>query len=194
MTTKLSAINQTNRKSPRRFLKRWGQDTSGTTAIEFAIVGVPFIGFCFAVIGYGFYFFTNTALEFGVETASRKIRTGQAQTNAITRDAFRNEICAAAGTFIDCSSSKLKIHIQSAASWAGIAPTPCQTGNGLTDSGGAGSDPVSGASGGARQAVLVTACYEWTLAQTLPFLFLGQLDNGSAIVQAVATFRTEPYQ
>ena len=43
-------------------------------------------------------------------------------------------------------------------------------------------------------AVLVTACYEWDLAKKLPFLLMGDLSNGSALIQASSVFRTEPYK
>ncbi len=175
-------------------MRRLRRDAKGSMAIEFALVSIPFLMFCFSIMGFGFYFFTTTALEYGAETAARQIRTGQAQTGGLTKQQFKQLVCAAAGTFIDCSDSKLKVHIQSAASWAGIVPTPCVSGGSLSASAGTGADAVSGSSGGASQAVVVTVCYEWTLAQAMPFLMLGNMGNGSSIIQAVATFRTEPFQ
>ncbi len=191
-----TTANGSKRTPSRGVLGRFRQDKRGTTAIEFAIVGLPFLMFCFGVMGYGLYFFTNTALEYSVESESRKIRTGQAQTAALTQAGFKTKICQAAGTFLDCSGAgdKLKVHIQSSANWAGIAPTPCVSNGSLTASAATGASQVSAASGGARQVVLVTVCYEWTLAKSLPFLLLGNMGNGSSAIQAVATFRTEPYQ
>lgn len=194
MLTSIAAKTSPAKKASSGLLSRWRRDTRGSTAAEFAIVALPFFLFCFAIMGYGLYFFTTTGLEFGVETAARQIRTGQAQTGAMTRAQFQQLICDSAGAFIDCNSSKLKIHIQSAAAWSGITPTPCLSAGGLASSAGSGSDALSGASGGASQAVLVTACYEWSVAQTLPFLMLGNMGNGSSVIQAAATFRTEPYQ
>lgn len=176
-------------------LRRLRRDTSGSTALEFAMVALPFLLFCFSIIGYGFYFFTATSLEYRVETATRLIRTGQAQTNGVTQSSFKQQICDPSdpsASFLDCS--KLNVHIQSNASWAGINPTPCLTSGALTGSAAAGSAAVSGSSGGAGAAVLVTVCYEWSLAKAMPFLMLGNMGNGSAVIQAVSAFRTEPYQ
>jgi hypothetical protein len=39
----------------------------------------------------------------------------------------------------------------------------------------------------------VTVCYEWELAGKIPFLNLANMANGSALIQASTTFRTEPY-
>ena len=41
--------------------------------------------------------------------------------------------------------------------------------------------------------MLVTTCYEWQLAGSMPFLRLGHMNNGSALIQASTTFMTEPY-
>ena len=47
--------------------------------------------------------------------------------------------------------------------------------------------------GGASSVVLVTGCYEWQFGGQLPFINLGNMPDGSRLVQASATFRTEPY-
>lgn len=182
-------------KSPPKFFRRFGRDARGSTAAEFAIVALPFLMFCFGIMGYGLYFFTTTGLEFGVESAARQIRTGQAQNGGLTKAQFKQLICNAAGSFIDCSDSKIRVHIQSAPNWAGVVPTPCLGAAGtLSAAAGQGTDAVSASAGGASQAVLVTVCYEWTVAQALPYLMLGNMGNGSSVIQAAATFRTEPYQ
>lgn len=175
------------------FFGRWRRDRRGTTAIEFAIVAMPFFMFAFGIMGLGLHFFTSNALEHGVEAAARKIRTGQAQKEGKTLADFKQMVCDETGSYINCDS-KLRIHVQSGASWAAINPRTCLSNGSLAATVGADTDPLSGSSGGASQAVLVTACYEWDLAQNMPFLLMGDLSNGSALVQAASTFRTEPYQ
>ena len=194
MWTRLALTNNSKERPSKGLLARLRKDTRGSSAIEFAVVGAPFLLFVTSIIGYGLYFFSTTALEFGVETASRQVRTGQAQTSGLTRSGFKQLICNAAGGAIDCSDAKVKVHIQSAANWAGITPIPCLASGSLSSSAGSGTDAISGPAGGASQAVLVTVCYEWTLAQSMPFLVLGNMGNGSSVIQAAATFKTEPYQ
>lgn len=177
----------------RSFLKRWGRDAEGTTAIEFALVAMPFFLFAFGILGLGLHFFTNNALEHAVDTAARKIRTGQAQKEGKTLAQFKQMVCDAGVGYINCDS-RLKIHVQSGANWSDIVPRPCITNGSLTSSAGQDADLLSGSTGEASVAVLVTACYEWSLAQKLPFLLMGDLSNGSALIQASAVFRTEPYK
>ena len=197
MLTRFLVPQSPEEKRSAPFLRRWCRDTNGTTAIEFAMVSLPFFFFVFGVIGLGAYFFTTTALESAVDSASRQIRTGQAQKGGITQQQFRQLICNAAGgtaAIINCDDSRLKVHVQSAPAWAGVTPTPCLTNGALTSSAGQSTDALSQSSGGASQAVVVTVCYEFSLAQSMPFLKLGNMGNGSSVIQAATTFRTEPYQ
>ena len=182
----------------RGFRARWRTDQRGTTAIEFMIVAMPFFMFCFGVMGAGLSFFTSNSLEHGVETAARKIRTGEMQkaTTANTMGDFKNSVCASAGTYINCS--KLSILMQTGTTWSAITPQSCLSSGSLTVSTGSSGSTVSTYSGGAGAVVLITACYEWELPKTLPsfltFLHSNPTTGGSQVMQAVATFRTEPYQ
>lgn len=174
-------------------MRRWGKDARGTTAIEFGIVGVPFLMMCFGVITVGLHFLTTYSLENAVERAGRLLRTGQAQQAGMTAEQFKQKVCDNAASYIDCSS-KMKVHVQSWTDFASVTPKAClDNGGNLSGSGGAATDPISNSSGGASAVVLITVCYEWELAARLPFLRLGKMNNGSALIQAATTFRTEPY-
>lgn len=190
----------------------WASDQRGATAIEFGMVAVPFFVFAFAIMGIGLQFFTINALEHGVESAARQIRTGIMQSGYESDGAhsdytvadFRNLVCSEAGSYIQCDEN-LVVHIDSDDDWSGISTTPCVTGGNLTPSTGNGTDPITSKTGGASKVVLVTACYEWTLGGDLwqvlwNLLVTGAWGTGEAartadkvIIQAVATFRTEPY-
>lgn len=172
-------------------------DHAGTTAIEFGLVALPFFLFAFGIMLVGLKYFTENSLEHAVESAAREIRTGQAQKAGKSFGDFRQMVCDEAGAYISCDG-KLQIHVQSADEWADIVPTPCLTGGSLTPSAGVSDDPLADSSGEEERVVLVTACYEWDLTQVFKLGGLGDsiadMSNGSSLVQAVATFRTEPYK
>lgn len=193
--------------------RMWKKDETGTTAIEFAMVSAPFMLLAFGIMGIGLQFFTINALEQGVSSAARKIRTGAAQTGMVvdgqteptTLGNFKTLVCNESGSYISCNS-KLVVHVQSSDEWANIVPVNCVTSGNLTPQTGADSDKLTDSSGGANQVVLVTACYEWDLGGAMWQKFWNLLaagawshgeaanDAGKVIVQAVATFRTEPYE
>ncbi|MGB3720715.1 MAG: pilus assembly protein [Proteobacteria bacterium] len=168
--------------------RSWARDERGTTAIEFALVGLPFFMFLFGIFGLGLYFFTTFSLESAVEQASRLIRVGFVQESGMTAEEFKQEVCKRLPAFVDCDG-KMRVNVQSYSDFASIIPPAC------TDTEGNLVPPhgTSYNTGGASEVVLVTICYEWDMAGLLPFLKLGNMPSGAALIQASATFRTEPY-
>lgn len=165
-----------------------GADCSGTTAIEFAMVGMPFLMLLFGIISVGLFFFTTFTLENAVEEASRLIRTGQAQESGMTADQFKTEICTRVPRFVDCNG-KMRVNVQKFTGFGSITTPTC------TNSGGNLVDPASTTyqTGAGGDIVLVTVCYEWELGGKIPFLSMATMANGSALIQASTTFKTEPY-
>ncbi len=174
----------------RQFSARFYHDERGFTAVEFAMVAMPFLMLLFGTIGVGLFFFTTFSLENAVEKAARQIRTGQAQTGGKTTSQFKQDVCDLAPSFVDCIGN-LRINVISSGSFSGAAASI----GSCTDSGGnlipdPTDVPVPGAAG---DVVLVTVCYEWELPSVLPFIELGDMGSGSRLIRASTTFRTEPY-
>ena len=172
------------------FTGRFYHDQRGFTAVEFAMVAMPFLMLLFGTIGVGLFFFTTFSLENAVEKAARQIRTGQAQTSGKTTSQFKQDICDLSPSFVDCTGN-LRVNVVSSASFSGAASAM----GSCTDSGGSLiPDPTDGpVPGGAGEVVLVTVCYEWEMAKAIPFLELGDMGSGSRLIRASTTFRTEPY-
>jgi Flp pilus assembly protein TadG len=172
--------------------RRWQRDDRGATAIEFAMVAMPFFMFCFGILGVGLHYFSMNSLEHAVEATARKIRTGQAQNSGMTAGEFKALVCSEASGAIDCS--KLRVHVQSGDDWS-ISPKSCLgSDKKLAATAGSSSDKISDSSGEAAKVVLVTACYEWDLATVIPFIELGDMEGGASLIQAATTFRTEHYK
>ena len=186
------------RPRARSLLSRWRRDDSGATAVEFAIIALPFMMLMFGIMTVCLYFFTNFSLENAAWAAARSVRTGQMQqgtgayTGAMTledrKTAFKAALCSKAPTFLNCAG-KVVVIVQSNASFGGITKPTCAVNGTLINQSAAAFD-----TGGASSVVLVTVCYPWEFANQLPFLKFGTLNNGAALMQASVTFRTEPYQ
>jgi Flp pilus assembly protein TadG len=191
MTHEFSLLWQQARKRASKRLNLLRRDESGATAIEFALVATPFLMLLFGIIAVGLYFFTTFSLENAVEAASRPIRTGewQTMTPAPTRDSFKQQVCSLVPAYVDCDG-KLRINVQSYnVGDAIVAPACVDAGGALVPSA---STPY--AVGAANQIMLVTACLQWKLAGEIPFLQLGSMADGSALIQASTTFKVEPFQ
>lgn len=202
MSTRLSH-SVPRRPLPLRRARGWRRNEDGAAAIEFALVALPFLSMLVGIMGSGLQFFSQNALENGVETASRAVMTGQAQMgdpNAspavppMTVDQFRQKICSTAGSFIKCDAAHLSLLVNSWTDWASVNPPSCKSGGGLPPSTGTGTDLVSTYSGAPGDVVLITVCYKWDLAKGILTYSPDKLSDGSALMQAATAFRTEPFQ
>jgi hypothetical protein len=192
---RLSSLRLLSPLIRRRFpTTRLVRDENGSAAIEFALVALPFLLFVLGLLGMGLYFLASTSLEYGVEAAARKLRTGEAEKGSMTVDSFRELVCEKAGSYIDCG--KISTIVQHAETWSGITPQPCTDGSGnRAGSTGSSGELINKYAGSASDVVLVTVCYEWDLAQNFKFLKLGSGDgSGPAIIQAATAFKSEPYK
>jgi Flp pilus assembly protein TadG len=78
--------------SAQRFAARFARRDDGATAIEFAVVAVPFFGFMLLIIQVGLYHFSLQSLDFATRTAGRKIMTGQVSTAITSAGAFKTQL------------------------------------------------------------------------------------------------------
>lgn len=171
-------------------LARLVRDENGNTAIEFAMVSIPFLTFIFGLVGISLFFFSMTSLDRGMDKMGRKIRTGEAAT--MTVNAFKQELCSTSGIWVKCP--KVEVFVQNFSSWDSIAPQPCVNGSGqvVTNSSN-GNDLIAQYSGPANAIVLVTTCYKWDFAANVPFVNFGNMADHSMMMQTATAFRSEPY-
>lgn len=181
----------------RRRLRRWRADQSGFTAVEFAMVAMPFVMLLFGTLSVCLFYFTTFTIENAVWQASRGVRTGQFQqgvgayatapTAEDRKKAFKAALCAKSPGYVDCS--KFVVFVQSNSGGFGSITQPaCATDGTMTEQSKAEFD-----AGGASSVVLITACYPWSFGGRLPFMPLNTLNDGSLLIQASVAFRTEPF-
>ena len=178
-------------------MRRWRQEESGATAVEFAIVAMPFALLLFGLVSVCLYYFADFSMENATWQAARAVRTGQLQqssgsytgisTNADRQIALKKAFCDRAFLFADCNAKAVVI-VQSNTGFGGITQPNCAV-NGVVIS----QSAAAFNTGGASSVVLVTICYPWDFGGKLPMFTLSNLQNGSLLMQASAAFRTEPY-
>jgi Flp pilus assembly protein TadG len=181
--------------------RRFGADTRGTTAVEFGMLLAPFLLLVMGIITIGIQYLTMHFLEYGVEVASRKLRTGEAQKAGQTLGGFRDLFCDAADVMINCDDNHLVIHIKNKKTFAELTPLPaCVAEGGLAPPSGNEGDSVESVAGGASDAVVVLACYEWGMGMSLWQSIWNLIPSetptiqGKIILSAATAFRSEPYE
>lgn len=167
-------------------LSRFKRDRSGASALEFALIAVPFLLLIFAVLEVGFVYMATFALENAVTQGSRLIRTGQAQTKGYDAARFKTEVCKSLSAPLSCGGLRLDVRKFSNFGSASL-PSPLDDKGNLKTS--FSYDPGQGG-----EIVVVRAFYEWTLAAKLPEeVGLSNMANGDRLLVATAAFRNEPF-
>jgi Flp pilus assembly protein TadG len=175
----------TNLRSLLGLFGRLRRDRKGATAVEFALLALPFFALSGAILEVGLAFFAGQTLETAVERASRLIRTGQAQQSNFNANNFKTTICNDVSTFLDCS--KLQIDVRTAATFDSIdLSSPLK--NGQIDTSKFGFKP-----GGAGEIVVVRAFYEWPSFFNLLGFSLSETKSGAHLLSATDAFKNEPF-
>ncbi len=174
---------ETGRKSALRRFADFVRRQDGVAAIEFAMVGPPFIALLLAIFETGIAFFAQQVLQTAAIEASRTIMTGQVQTAGMTAQAFQQSVCDAAGSLFTCK--KIMVNVQTQPSFGATLPSPISNGKAVT-----GTNFKPGVAG---DIVIVQIYYEWPIV-TGPLNFtLANLADGNDLLIATTAFRNEHY-
>ena len=110
----------------RGFARRLLGATRGATAVEFAMIGLPFFALLCSVFELGMMFMTSTTIEAATEAAARQIRTGQLQAGSNDNAAgFKTLICNSMSwiSTSDCMAN-MSVDVQTYASFSAMAVNP----------------------------------------------------------------------
>lgn len=175
-----------SQRRSQRFLRRFGRNRSGATALEFAMVAAPFFFLLFAMIEIAAVFLISTVLENAVLEASRQIRTGQAQSGGMTATAFRDEVCDLISIIGDCD--RVEIDVQVFADFDNVDQSSPIQDDGTVDSSGFGWQP-----GDAGDIVMVRVFYRWPLMIPNFGAALSNMEGNQRLITAATVFRNEPF-
>jgi Flp pilus assembly protein TadG len=119
------------------FFRHIARDQRGSTAVEFAFVGPPFLLLLLAIFELGLTLTTQSVMDGAARDAARLIRTGQVQTQVSPITTFQNLLCAKMGALLSATNcaSNVIFEVQVFADFGSVSFTPCafnanQTGTG----------------------------------------------------------------
>ena len=176
-------MNTTPKSNP--LLTRFRKSKSGATAIEFAIVALPFITLMFAIFDVSLVYFSTSVLESSVASASREIRTGQVQSSGMTESQFRQLVCDRISALMACDS-RLMIDVRRFNNFGSIATPPALNANGSF----AGNQQFN--AGGSGDVIVVRAFYAWPML-TPSGLVYSNMTGHARLLSATTAFRNEPF-
>lgn len=195
-----SSKTRSGRSSPQTgasLFKRFRSNMRGATALEFAIVALPFIFMIFAIIELALVFLVNVSLDNATMIEGRKFRTGQecidsaSDTTAVTN--LKQNICNNMSWLANQCMANLYVDIRAYSTFTGAdSSLPVKT----NSQGQTSFDPtqLQDTSGTAGSVNVLTTYYNWTLLT--PFLYGGlQTFSGSGQHMLLSTdlLSFEPY-
>ncbi|PKQ08531.1 MAG: pilus assembly protein [Alphaproteobacteria bacterium HGW-Alphaproteobacteria-12] len=169
----------------RRRWSRFAHAESGATAVEFALLGVPFFALLYAMIEVSILYFATANLDSVVSEAGRLIRTGQAQSSGMTEAQFKDYICGELTLISNCQEN-LRIDVRNFTSFNNLSYPP------LVDENGNIVDTTVFQPGVAGDIVLVNVYYSYGIVSP-GMVGLSNLEGGGRLVAAAAAFRNEPF-
>lgn len=169
---------------------RFVADQRGATAVEFALLGVPFFAIIGAILETSVVFLSGQVLESAVQDTSRLIRTGQAKGVIVSAADFKDRVCDRLyGLFGDCSGVHVEVDtivdfnsiaISAPVDWT--CESNCQWNRPETYTPGQGSSIV-----------VVQVYYKWPVFLSLGDMTLANLPDQKRLLATSAVFRNEPF-
>jgi Flp pilus assembly protein TadG len=170
----------------------FGRNSSGASAIEFAIVAAPFLVLLFLILEVGLVYLANGELENAVAEGARLIRPGEAQSQGFDAGGFKAEVCKYLTALLSCGH--LNLDVRTFSSFGGTDLTNPLDSSGNLKSGFSYQPGVGG------QVVIVRAFYEWDLPAKFPKairnlqISLSNMQDGNLLLIATQVFRNEPFK
>ena len=103
-------------------MRRFAKDRRGVAAVEFALLGLPFLALLLATFDLAFYFFRDHVLQASAAAGARAVRTGQVGRAADQAAVFRNAVCNAAAPAFACN--EMVFDVRRWDSFAAVATLP----------------------------------------------------------------------
>jgi len=169
-------------------INKFCRDKEGATALEFAMLAIPFMFLVLGIIEIGFLFGAASFLEGGTLVSSRLIRTGQVQGGADPEAAFAAALCDNVDMLLRCSDLIYEVVLIPGDTFLGTGEfPPAFDADGLLVS--SGFNP-----GEQNDVILIRTFYNYPFLTPLVGGFLGQGGRNSRMLLSTVVLRNEPYE
>jgi Flp pilus assembly protein TadG len=174
------------RRHIRTFAARLARDERAAAAIEFALLVAPLLLLLMGIMEVSMRYFVSTALDSAVQRTARLVRTGQAQTEAMTIADLKAQMCTDILNMFDCTSNSYLL-VDTADDL--VAPTYSLP----VDSDGAFVSDVTFNMGAGHSYVIVRGYFQFSPLFNVFGALTPTLNNGKHLLVASALFRNEPF-
>lgn len=169
-------------------LTRFSHDRRGATAIEFAMLAIPFVMITFAVLETSISFTAQQVMSNATDKVARQIRTGQIDPTTTNATQFRALICSELEVLVSTGCPELELDLKSYAKFSDVPKTiPMATPTSLKTTG------FTYAPGGSGSINHLRVFYRWPVITDFMKSSLAGLDDGKTLLYSSATWQNEPF-
>jgi len=173
--------------------KRYKRDKEGATAIEFAILALPFFTLLFAIFELAVVFFMGSTLTHAMNESARDVRTGEFQATCGGANEFKDMVCSNMASLGNCDNLRIDVVTSPSGRFEPnlLPPTPQ-----AADPASPGTPqimPDNYMQTQARAVVVVRAQYYHQLAFPGTFTKLSNQPGNQRVITASTAFRNEPF-
>jgi Flp pilus assembly pilin Flp len=172
-------------KSDQKILPKWYKCSEGSTAIEFALLSVPFAILLIGIIEVSLLLAHSSILEGSVQDAARKIRTGAVQRSQDPEETFRTALCGH-GVLLDCDKIQYRVYVLGRFSEAQESPPEYDNEGNLIDE--------EFDVGGASSIIRIQVSYMHTLMTPLVGQYFAQYPGNRRLLSSNVVLQSEPYE
>ena len=169
---------------PLEFVRRFLKADHGASAVEFAVVVVPFITLILASLQTALIFLMSQAVQTATTISARYLLTGQGV--GISASAFKTDVCNNLLSLFDCT--KLFVDVETNTSFATLPTAPATL---AYDAKGNVTTPATFSQGIQGSMIIVRVMYDWPVFGG-SFGLSNQPDGGFLMI-GTAVAQNEPY-
>lgn len=169
--------------------KRFLRNTRGSTAVEFAMLAVPFIMLVMSIIETSLSFTAQQILSNAADNLARELRTGQLKPEAASAAEVRSRICEEISLIVDSTCPGLYIDLKSYATFAAAAAVKTK----FTNDKDLDTTGFAVAPGGPETKNMLRVYYKWPVILDLMRKSLSNIKDNKTLLMATTTWQNEPY-
>lgn len=192
----LSSPTDERKEKRTRLLGRFVQERDGSTAIEFAVLAIPFSLLVFAILECCISFAAQEVMTNATDSVARQFRTGQIKAADASSTQVKNLICAKLEIMVAKGCPGLEVDLRTKPTFAELANAKFTIQNkkivlltnGAAESGGYKFQP-----GLSTQKSMLRVFYKWPVMTDFMAKSMANLENGATLHFASATWQNEPF-
>ncbi|WP_395448397.1 TadE/TadG family type IV pilus assembly protein [Aminobacter sp. UC22_36] len=188
--SKAAAAESNDVNGPKRgFLARFMRDQSGSTAIEFVILAIPFSLLVFAILESCIAFAGQQVLSNAADDVARQLRTGQVRAATVTKVSLEKMICDKLEILVAKGCPELVVDLRSYPTFADAAKVKIK----LTSDKDIDTTGFAVTPGPSMSKNMLQVFYRWPVITDFMRASMSNLKGGKFLQYATVTWQNEPF-